>query len=101
MKRDMELVRKILLAVEKWPPDGGDSNFPELGSPPDEVSYNATQAVKDGLLEGEYFEAGGLVCMVRGLTPAGHDFLDNARNQYVWDEVMENIQKHGLGPVKQ
>jgi len=35
-------------------------------------------------------------CFVHGLTFAGHDFLDNARNEMIWDEVKADIEKKGL-----
>jgi len=35
-------------------------------------------------------------CFVSGLTPAGHDFLENAKNEFIWDEVMEDVKKRGI-----
>src|SRR4051812_33843642 len=96
MKRDMELVRKILLAVESWPPEGGDLKFETLGGPSPEIEYNCYQAIKGGLLDGDYSTADEIMTVVFGLTPAGHDFLDNARNQFVWDDVMAEIKKKGM-----
>ena len=79
MKCDMELVRKILFAVESWPPDGGDQTFAELGRSEGEVTYNVYQAIEAGLLRGAVSETSdGMVCVVSNLTPYGHDFLDNA-----------------------
>jgi hypothetical protein len=98
MKRDMELIRNILLAIESWPPEGGDQTFAELGRPEAVVTYNVYQAIEAGLIRGEVFESSGsgMTCMAIGLTPYGHDFLDNARSQYIWDEVMEDIKKRGI-----
>ena len=100
MKRDMELTRKMLLAVESWPPDGGDSRFAELGYPQEAVMYNAYQAIQAGLVEGGIVDSSsGLIGFVTRLTPSGHDFLDNARNQYIWDEVMNDIKERGIVSV--
>jgi Hypothetical protein (DUF2513) len=97
MKRNMELIRKILLAVESWPPEGGDPTFTDLGRPEEEVTYNLYQAIEAGLLRGAVHEdSSGMVCVVSNLTPYGHDFLDNARSQYIWDEVMDDIKKRGI-----
>jgi hypothetical protein len=97
MKRDMELIRKILLAVESWPARGGDRTFAALGYPEEEVNYNIDQAIQAGLLQGETLDTmTSMVCLVDGLTPYGHDFLDNARTQYVWDEVMGDIKERGI-----
>ena len=97
MKRDMELIRKILLTIESWPPEGGDRTFAELGRPEEEITYNLYQAIEAGLLQGAVREdSSGMGCVVTNLTPYGHDFLDNARSQYIWDEVMEDIKKRGI-----
>ena len=97
MKRDLELVRKILLEVEEWPTEGGDRTFASLNCPEDQVTYNVFQAIQAGLLRGEVIEhSEGMDCFVSGLTPCGHDFLDNAKNKYIWDEVMTDAEKRGI-----
>ncbi len=102
MKRDMELIRQILLAVEAWPPGGGDYTFPELGRDAADVEYSKHQARRSGLIDGLTLdpdidaEAEGPFTQVYGLTPAGHDFLDQARNPYVWDEAMAAIRDRGF-----
>src|SRR5689334_20066456 len=97
MKRDMDLVRRILLDVESWPPEGGDRTFSSLGTTQDDVTYNVYQCIEAGLLEGESVETSdGLECFVFRLTPQGHDFLDNARNEFIWDEVREQAKQKGI-----
>jgi hypothetical protein len=97
MKRDMELIRKILLTIESSPPRGGDRSFSTLGYPEDDVTYNIDQAIQAGLLRGQTMETTtSMVCLVDGLTPYGHDFLENAKNQFIWDEVMEDAKKRGI-----
>ncbi len=97
MKRDLELIRKILLAVEEWPSTGGDQSFESLCAPEEEVTYNVYQAIEAGLLRGKVHEDNeDMICLVNGLTPDGHDFLDNARNKYIWDEVLADCKKRGI-----
>lgn len=97
MKRDMELIRQILLAVESWPPEGGDRSFTALSYPKAEIEYNCYQAIQGGLLEGISTDTDDdLMCVVFRLTPEGHDFLNNARNQFIWDEVMAGVRAKGI-----
>jgi hypothetical protein len=80
MKPDMDLIRKILLLVEAWPPDGGNSSFPELGYPHDVIIYNVAEAINAGLLDGITEETSdGLDCRVFGLAPKGRESLDDLR----------------------
>lgn len=97
MKRDMELVRQVMLAVESWPSEGGDPSFGALKRSDEDIMYNIYQAIKAGLLDGVVSESSdGLFCRVFRLTPEGHDFLDNARNQFVWNEVMDDVKNRGF-----
>jgi hypothetical protein len=100
MKRDMELVRRILLEVESWPLEGGDQTFTALGCQEKEVEYNVYQAIRSGLLDGIIDDTErateGFFYNVFGLTPEGHDFLDAAQDQFIWDEVMGEVRKRGV-----
>lgn len=98
MKRDMDLIRKMVLAVEECP-----SGFaPELkiqGYDTAQIGYHAYLLVNSGLAEG--FEitttcSNGPEYQITHLTSAGHDFAGNVRNEYIWDEVLEEIKKKGL-----
>ena len=100
MKRDMDMIRLIMLEVEKWPVYGGDNDFASLsGLDPASLQYNVYQAIQSGLLEGECFStldpSEGRECVVHGITPDGHDFLDSARDKYIWNEVNETIEGQG------
>lgn len=64
MKRDTELIRRILFAVESWPPEGGGRTFPHLGYPHDDVQYNCYQQIKAGLLEGISSDLDALTCVI-------------------------------------
>lgn len=95
MKRDMDLVRKILLEVESWPAD----------SPPGQVAIDSVDprvvARHVGLLaEADFLDArnvsnsrDGEQWVVDHLTWTGHDFLDAARSDTVWRKTTGAIQK--------
>ena len=98
MKRDMDLVRKMVLAIEDHP----DGSAPEMkieGYTDEQIGYHAYLLVDSGLATGSdvtTFGSSGPEYILTALTSAGHDFADSARNQYVWDEVMADMQKRGF-----
>lgn len=91
MKRDMNLIRDLLLLVEA---DGDDSELcSKYGH--EVVAGHAAILVDAGLVEG------GVACGSNGkpitskiirLTWAGHEFLDNARNDTIWNKTMAMIK---------
>jgi hypothetical protein len=100
MQRDMDLIRDILMTVgsPSWPAPGcRESLFPE-GRDRAEVEYHLKLAVEAGLLEGEVTRSSGsgYHTFVEGLTWRGHDFLDAARTEFIWDEVKDEIKAKGL-----
>ncbi len=99
MKRDMDLARAILLAVEeKGGPDGGseiDIGFPE--KTPEEVSYHVQLLHEAGLLQAtDYSSIGDYDWMPERLTWEGHEFLDAARNETLWNRAKSiTLEKTG------
>jgi len=97
MKRDMDLVRELLLRLEAEPLDGNVwlLNPAELGKDhtPDEIAYHLLLLIDRGLLEGERALSGEL--MARKLTWAGHDFLDSVRDPKTWRATKERAKAAG------
>ena len=97
MKRDMELVRKILLAVEDAP--GGRAPLKIIldGYTEDQIGYHAYLLVDAGLATGaeatSWAEAPKY--LLRNLTWAGHEFLAAARNDPRWKKVMATLAEKG------
>jgi hypothetical protein len=94
MKRDMELIRLLLLQQET-----GEAP-PELNSYNKElVVYNAALAIGAGLLDGSVVpnESGqpSGACIL-GLTWAGHDFLDSTRDPKIWKLAKEKLLIPGI-----
>lgn len=95
MKRDMDLIREIMLAVEDGVLTFGDETGGErFSSPRDAVLghlHLMQQAglieVESQLLDGEYD--------LRGLTWEGHDFLDAVRDPEVWKRTKDGATKMG------
>jgi hypothetical protein len=98
MKRDMELIRKMVLKMVD-DPRGYAPNFEIEGYSDDQIGYHAYLLHDSGLavgLDATSTSNSGPYYMLQHLTSAGHDFAENARNQFVWDEVMAGINERGI-----
>ena len=94
MKRDMDLIRLLLLQQES----GEDP--PELEEyPTDLVVYNLALMIDAGFVDGtiiadhEGCPAGASIIR---LTWAGHDFLDSTRDPTIWTNAKERVLKPGI-----
>lgn len=98
MQRDMDLIRKMVLAIEAhpsgWAPkvqlDGYDSG---------QVGYHAYLLVDSGLAVGSDMTTSGSsgpqYC-IDHLTSTGHDFAESARSEFIWNEVRDEMKKKGV-----
>ena len=91
MKRNMELVRELLLRVE------AEQGFDSLASKysQEEIVGHVEILLDAKLLDGEIYHdvsGGPGLPHIQRLTWAGHEFLDNARNETVWNKVMSTIK---------
>ena len=95
MKRDMDLIREILLAVENGP-ERGIENF-KIGSFfRDQIIHNIRLLKKAEYIEGAIYEsdnAGVLGYRIFRLTWAGHDFLEACRDEGRWTKAKEIFGK--------
>ena len=97
MKRDMDLVRKILLAVEGTTNTRGIVDFDEFDGDrysSEQIHYHLDMIGQAGLIAVDYIEKkDGVVLRVRSLTWQGHEFLDAARNESSWIRAKEKVLK--------
>ena len=102
MKRDMELVRNLLLGIERDPQLDG-TQWVEVGRPSDlgitnhsleEVAYHVRMLVEGGFVKGN---VAGEMPVISKLTWQGHEFLDDIRDQDIWDKTKERAK--GLASV--
>jgi hypothetical protein len=98
MKRDMDLVRELLLKLEAEPFDGNVwlLNPDSLGikdHTQDQIAYHLLLLIDSGFLEGERALSGEF--MSRKLTWAGHDFLDSVRDPKIWRATKERVKEAG------
>jgi hypothetical protein len=94
MKRDMELVRELMLAIES--PD--NSGLEAAGYDESQISYHLELLIEAKLIIGEVHHYLGNrlpAITVDRLSWEGHEFLENARNEPVWKEAMKTIADRG------
>jgi len=98
MKRDMELIRKILLYLEeKQDVSNWDAVVIEKYDPK-VISYHIKLLYQAGLIEAKPLNTKDSYGMwlAKGLTWDGHEFLDSVKNDTVWEKVKEGIKSKGL-----
>ena len=103
MKRDMDLVRKILLAIEASPTGWAPRNPSIEGYNEWQIGYHTVLLVESGLVEGENVTGAGdqsPVAIATRLTWAGHDFLDAAREPNRWEQARQAIAKIGGASIQ-
>ena len=98
MKRDMDLIRELLMWMEDQPAGyvGKVPDFPGRSS--DEVGYHFHLMMQAGLIDGMPIRSLSLSSpMVRptALTYAGHDFIEHARNDTRWNRAKQVIIETG------
>jgi len=95
MKRDMDLVREILLKVEESTNDPrGFITLDLPGRSPQEVSYHVMLLSEAGWLEASnHSSSAGYSWKPKRLTWQGHEFLDNARNDTVWNSTKAKVKE--------
>lgn len=98
MKRDWELIRKIMIAIEEAPFDVHISSFSIDGYDPEFVGYHLKLLSDARLIDSinsssdemryEYY--------VQELTLTGHEFLDNIRSDTNWNKIKKIVKDKGL-----
>jgi len=97
MKRDMDLIREMLLAIES-DAHGFAPKIEILGYTQEQINYHAFLLGEAGLAKvidttsmgNESPEA-----LVTRLTWLGHEFLDSARENNIWNQAKDKIGKIG------
>jgi len=85
MKRDMDIIRNILLTVE----ESG-----EFHSRDDIEGYHIAIMKDAGLVvAAAHYTGDGYVGGITRLTWHGHEFLDNARSPEIWNKLKEQLQE--------
>jgi hypothetical protein len=95
MKRDLDLIRQILLAIEN-----DQQPLTIAGETAARVGYHVQLLLDEGYVEGNVLWDGvgedhvPVGYCVNRITMAGHDYLDSIRDPKVWNKtksVLENV----------
>ena len=96
MKRNWEVIRQVLIAVE-------EDKFDELvkgANQADIVIQNTELLLVADFLKGSYeylsLDSTEKTLVVDGLTWKGHEFLDTIRSKPVWDKIKSTALEKGL-----
>lgn len=98
MKRDMDLIRELLIAIEARPLGEAGTKVKLEGHDEDTVAYHLALLHEASLIEGNLsYPFGSAVprVIVYRLTWHGHEFLDAARNQTVWARTKAIVREKG------
>lgn len=96
MKRDMDLVRKLIFAIEDRPPDSTPDRLEVEGYTDVEVGYHLSIMLEADLIHG--FDSSTRECalpqaVASSLTWAGHEFADAARNESLWNQTKKAVRE--------
>jgi hypothetical protein len=97
MKRDMNIIRKILLnAEDDVYPYGGVVTLE--GVDVRTCAYHVALMIDAGLVEGRVTPSNSCpyeMARIDRLTNAGHDFADGIRKDTIWNKALEHVIKPG------
>jgi hypothetical protein len=100
VKRDWELVRKILLRIEELPASRGESVSSDSfnGYAAEFVSYHMEMMHEAGLIKALTSRTINAPAFSRGLslTWDGQEFLDNIRSETVWNKIKGVAKNKGI-----
>lgn len=95
MKRDLELVRSILLRIEEHE-EPGTVPMAFEGFSEQQVMYNAKLLLEEEMILGyDSSPVGGYSVEPTRLTWKGHDFLADAKNESVWQKSLQIVKEKG------
>ena len=100
MKRDMDLIRTIMLHLESFP--DADLNLEEVvieGHGDETVLGHLLLLREAGFIEMIYerFGGGESQIFIHRITWAGHEFLEAVRNETIWAKSTKVIMSAGVG----
>lgn len=102
MKREPELIRKILLEIQKQPVGKSISLLNIDGYQQDVIGEHVRLLVEGSFVDAKLFERKNMMSetivdeySISRLLNEGHDFLEIAQNDTVWEKAKKIIQDKG------
>lgn len=103
MKRDLDLIRDILLDVENWnqPQPIFLEGMSYEGKNKQEIGYQIDLLKDTGYIDARIVKGGQGVtyetAAILRMTMAGHEYLESVRNPEVWKKTKTTLEKVGGG----
>lgn len=99
MKRDLSLIRNILLDIEASAPGEPIHGFTYDGKSHPEVLEHVQLLTDAGFIEAQIIEGpmgNPMACLVLRMTWSGQEFLAKAKNDTIWKKVMAQAEEKGM-----
>ena len=98
MKRDMDLIRAMLLAIEAEGHGFASHPIEIPNYTQEQIGYHAVLLGEAGLVKVHdvtHLGSNSPEALITRLTWAGHEFLDSARENNIWNQAKDKISKIG------
>jgi DNA-binding transcriptional ArsR family regulator len=96
MKRDIDLIRKILFEIEKYPYYNGEAISLNIENySPEEINYHVNLLEEAGLVQVMRYVSNMTEAYATRLTWQGHEFLDAARDDTHWAKARAIMSQAG------
>lgn len=102
MKRDMNLIREIMIALEAESSGSAPDPVEIDGYTDEQINYHTLLLIEAGLVVGKKLrtsESDIPYAFPSRITWKGHEFLDEARDKNRWKEALQVVQQKGGGAV--
>lgn len=98
MKRNWEVIRKIMLKIEALPTESDEVESGTIeGIDNDTAAYHIRLLIESGLVVGSCRNSTGLPwCRANRLTWEGHEFLDKIKRDTIWHKIKEQSMQRGI-----
>lgn len=98
MKRDMELIRKILLVISEYDHGHAPDDLVISGYTDEQIAYHCFILDEAGLIKASNTTSSESLspeAIPIRLTWSGHEFIENAKNDGVWAQTKAAVSKVG------
>lgn len=99
MRQNLDLIRQILCSVEEYPHGFFQGPLKINGHSEEEIGYHCYLILEAGLASGSDITTNGDAspnAVITHLTGKGHEFVDAARSQTMWNQAKEIGRKAGV-----
>lgn len=97
MKRDLDLLRNMLLLIEESMPEITNDDFAELSDNPQLIAFHIQLLIDAGFIA--YYDASTIgnpnYFIITRMTFAGCEYLDSVRSTKIWEQAKQKLSAVG------